>query len=666
MNILKNKKIHNILWAVLWIAAVFATSYSFAAQRVVCCDYVSINGDFQNYNVFRRILDGQTPYVDFSNYIGMAPVFVNLPFVALENTFANSLFVTNFTSNVVFCLSVFVLFKLVTGHTGVSCLVSALIPKLVETQILLRFLGTDLGTRFTDLFRGMYTPSNSMRGVRSFLPFLLVIVAVLFKYAYTSIKKNGFEYIKSLNKMKCVALIGAVQGLLLVWSNDFGIACLAAFFVMYLFVQIFYYKDNIVVFVRNITVWLVSALAGMFVSATAVTKGNPSAWFNSVKETAEYQFFYYNGSFKPIVKYIFENGRLWTFTAIFIAVLLLYLYFLVKNKVTDKDLGAVFIILGVAAGTFAYICSGSGYNFKEALEVYSVLFAVAFIAKLILWALKKISFVPTVTAALGMVAITAYFALVAFNNTKLQPYGTFVQELGGTTTLTSAVVDAKNFVGEEQIFSLYATGLETVTDTYQPTGYDYIIHNLGDDARREYVDNFVNGNYKYVQTPSLDVAKWLANQNWYFYRHFIGQYEKVFTTEYSYIWQKLDKPITVSADVNIELQRINDKQVKLVLTSDNTQPFIADVLVDYKIEFTSIASSLMCLNRNCLTAYTNICFDGGAPFDIAYPSQSAEYIPVRMVEGKGELLLTAQYGEGLALTINDVEYVGALPPFYLG
>jgi protein-S-isoprenylcysteine O-methyltransferase Ste14 len=70
---------------------------------------------------------------------------------------------------------------------------------------------------------------------------------------------------------------------------------------------------------------------------------------------------------------------LWTFTAIFIAVLLVYLYFLVKNKVTDKDLGAVFIILGVAAGTFAYICSGSGYNFKEALEVYSVLFAVAYI-----------------------------------------------------------------------------------------------------------------------------------------------------------------------------------------------------------------------------------------------------------------------------------------------
>ena len=276
MNILRNKKFHNILWAVLWITAVFATSYSFAAQRVVCCDYISINGDFQSYNVFRRMLDGQTPYVDFSNYIGMAPVFVNLPFVALENTFANSLFVTNFTSNVVFCLSVFILFRLITGHTGISCLISALIPKLVETQILLRFLGTEWGTRFTDLFRGIYTPSNSMRGVRSFLPFLLVIVAVVFKYAYKAIKKTDFEYIKHINKMHCIELVGAVQGLLLVWSNDFGIACLAAFFVMYLFVQIFAYKDKTAVFIRNVAVWLGCALAGMIVSATAVTKAPAS------------------------------------------------------------------------------------------------------------------------------------------------------------------------------------------------------------------------------------------------------------------------------------------------------------------------------------------------------------------------------------------------------
>ena len=665
MNLLKNKKVHNIIFAVLWIAAVFATSYSFAAQRVVCCDYVSINGDFQSYNVFRRMLDGQIPYVDFSNYIGMAPVFVNLPFIALENTFANSLFVTNFTSNAVFCLSVFIIFKLVTGHTGISCFVSAIIPKLVETQILLRILGTEWGTRFTDLFRGMYTPSNSMRGVRSFLPFLLVILIYLFKLGFEKIKHKKLEYTKLLNTMRCMAATGLLQGMLLVWSNDFGIACLAAFFVMYLFMQIFACKDKITVFIRNIAVWLISAGWGAFVSATVITHGRPFAWFDSLKQTAEYQFFYYNGSFEPIVKYIFTNGRLWLFTGLFIVLLLVYLFKLVKNNINDSDLAAVFIILGIAAGTYAYICSGSGYNFKEALEVYSVLFTLAFVVKILLVTLKKAAFVTDAATVLGMAALTAYFTLVAADSARLQPYGTYVEELGGTTTLTSALVDAREFVGDETVFSLYATGLEAVTDTYQPTGYDYIIHNLGDNARADYVQNFINGNYKYVQTPSLDVAKWLANQNWYFYRHFIGNYEKVFTTEYSYIWRKLEIPRTVTADVDVEMQHISDRQVKLVLISENKQPFIADVLVDYKIDFTSPVAALMCLNRNCLTAYTNICFDGGALFDIAYPSQSAEYIPVRMVDGKGELLLTAQYGEGLSLEVNSVEYVGALPPFYL-
>ena len=665
MNILKNKKIHNIFFIALWLVAVFATSYAFAAQRVVTCDYVSINGDFQSYNVFRRILDGQTPYADFANYIGMAPVFVNLPFVAVKNTFANSLFVTNFTSKVVFCVSVFIIIKAVTKHTGVACFVSALIPKFVETQILLRLLGSNWGSAVTADFHGMYTPSNSMRGVRSFLPFLMVIVLFLAKAVYQKVKGRQLIYAKELNTLPCIAAIGVLQGLFVVWSNDFGIACLAMFFVLYLFMQLFSYKDKIAVFLRNVALWILCAVCGMFVSAAVVTKGAPFALFDSIRQTAEYQFFYFNGSFKPVIKYIFANGRLWIYTGIFIAVLLIYLYRLIKKQITDADLAAVFIILSVAAGTFAYICSGSGYNFKEAIEVYSLLFVLAFVLKAALFAVKKYPIIPTVFAALGMAAISAYFALIAYNSTKLQPIGTYIEELGGTTTLTSALVDAKDFIGEEQIFSLYATGLETVTDQYQPTGYDYIIHNLGDEARKTYVDDFVKGDYKYVQTSSLDVAKWLANQNWYFYREFIGKYDRVFQTEYSHIWQKRDTAIIVDADADIEIQRISDKQVKLVITSANTDAFIADVLVDYKIEFTSLKERLLCLNRNCLTAYTNICFDGGGFFDIAYPSQSAEYIPVRMIDGKGEVVLTAQYGDDLSLEINSAEFVGALPPFYL-
>jgi hypothetical protein len=101
MKIVEDKKLEKIA-TLFYVVAVLAVSYGFATARIACCDYVSINGDFQSYNVFRRMLAGQTPYVDFSNYIGMSPVAMNLPFLLNSGKFADSLFVTNFTSNVIF------------------------------------------------------------------------------------------------------------------------------------------------------------------------------------------------------------------------------------------------------------------------------------------------------------------------------------------------------------------------------------------------------------------------------------------------------------------------------------------------------------------------------------------------------------------------------------
>ena len=66
---------------VLFALAVAAFSFALAYERVAVLSYNPVNGDFQSYNVFRRMLAGQAPYADFANYIGMAPVVVNLPFM---------------------------------------------------------------------------------------------------------------------------------------------------------------------------------------------------------------------------------------------------------------------------------------------------------------------------------------------------------------------------------------------------------------------------------------------------------------------------------------------------------------------------------------------------------------------------------------------------------
>ena len=99
------------------------------------------------------------------------------------------------------------------------------------------------------------------------------------------------------------------------------------------------------------------------------------------------------------------------------------------------------------------------------------------------------------------------------------PKGRIPACLGGATTYHKALVETPALTGGEPVFSLYATGLEAVEETFQPSGCDYIIHALGADRRQKYLDCFVQGAWRWAQTPRLDVENWLTIQNWDVYRH---------------------------------------------------------------------------------------------------------------------------------------------------
>ena len=49
-----------------------------ALNRIFLSDYFPINGDFQNHNGFRRLLDGQIPFKDFYFYLGLGLLYTNL------------------------------------------------------------------------------------------------------------------------------------------------------------------------------------------------------------------------------------------------------------------------------------------------------------------------------------------------------------------------------------------------------------------------------------------------------------------------------------------------------------------------------------------------------------------------------------------------------------
>ena len=69
---IKKEDIFFVLFSVI-------TAIVFASYRCMNGDFVAYNGDFQNYNIFRRLMAGQTQYKDFVNYLGSGMVFTNFP-----------------------------------------------------------------------------------------------------------------------------------------------------------------------------------------------------------------------------------------------------------------------------------------------------------------------------------------------------------------------------------------------------------------------------------------------------------------------------------------------------------------------------------------------------------------------------------------------------------
>lgn len=662
-------KYHTLIGLVACGCAVVGFGLSLAVARTITCDYVSINGDFQSYNVFRRILDGQFAYADFANYIGMAPVWVNLPLLLLRSDFWASLFVTNFTAHALFAVAVGVLAYCITHHAAVSLLFAALFAKLISTQILGVVLGQGIGDFLLTTYEGLYTPSNSMRIARSFLPFFLILLYALVRLIGKSRVPKAVDLFRTV---KSSAVVGGVLGLLFLWSNDYGMACVAAAGVILVLLHAFVYRLGGAAFGKSLAAFALCFALGLLLCATLVTGGQPMAYFASLSGTGEAQFYYFNGiSTTPVLVYLVTNNRFLAWAGL-CCVLLVYLTIrLVRGKMTDASLALYFIMASVLAGTMAYILAGSGYNAREPLEGYTLICYLALLAKGALWALRRFAGQITAicTALLCLVGLwlggTGVVATLTMGDA---PDNTvYVEALGGYTSTPNALIAADDITGDAQIFSVYATGLEAVKGQFQPTGYDYIIHALGEDAQAEYLATFLAGEYDFVQTSCLPVEGWVTLQNWYFYRELYATYTKVYRTEYSWLWYRSESQ-AVEADVTYEIITRADGAVVLYCTSDTTESFIADFAISYAAEYTSVWDAICNLGRSSVFAYTGSTFpDDDTYSGFALAGQGSEvYVPVVMQDGEGYIVLSSVGMGEASVTITEAEYLGGLPQHTLG
>lgn len=597
---------------VLFLFFCMVTAAVFALYRCLNGDFVAYNGDFQNYNVFRRLLDGQVPYRDFTNYLGSGIVFVNLPLVAVFRSFGASVFITHFTTSLLYsfilCISLYTIL-----HDRKRAYFITNIIAIAAFVIL--HAGFYSGFYYQYIYDLVYFEEQgiSMRTTRAFLPFLLVGIFYVAKNAVG--RKWLFRY--CFRSYKRLAGIFFVLGMLTVWANDYGYANVVCLFLIFVMVIVFDRKTGPAKKMCLMAAAVFSALAGTILSIMIVTGGNIGEYISINAGIAEYQFWYYGNYYGKYltVADLFSDRKYLFLTVFFFAHGIWFLYEAASHRIDDDRICRLFLHSTCYGASLIYVLGSGGHNYSAA-ELVSCILCIGVVIRLVksVWIYVKGilggKWGKTVSAleqALHSAAnefekfrIPAYLFLMlllyTFSVNIIRTDLSYadretVKGLHIDSVLGAGLDECAAELAGEELFSTYAGALETINGVFQPTGTDYIIHVMGDKQREKYLENFINGDYRYASTLKSEYTPdeyWLTRINWFFYRELYTNYEPVKETLYSLIWEKSEKRNTIDADVKLNLRYISDTtcQIDVELPDCTEKSAYIDLIIRYDTEWT--------------------------------------------------------------------------------
>ena len=650
--------------------AMCVVAYFYGIERIFDVDFNVSNGDFQSYNVFRRVLVGQAPYVDFANYLGMGAIWVNLPIIALFNNFKASLFATNFTVALLFMAAVYISFYLLTQKRLLAASFALIMPKLISAKIF--FLIPYFGYYVNDfILYFLASPGNSLRMVRIFLPFLLVTLAYLLTKGYSRLKKLETPFVISehLLNTKLIIIFFAIVGFFIVWSNDFGFACLGSAVITY-FILLLYSlpkAKKIFAIAKMLSLSVAASLAGAFLSVFLITKGQPLSFLKFTVGVSDYQYWYFGTrSVDKLHSFIelFSEKPFVIFTVLFFVAMAYCLAILLKGKATNRTISFVFCYLSIYLATCIYIYGSGGYHFREALEGFTMIFYTAFFVNIAVGFLCKYKHAERLLNPILLSIVIVYVGYVGYLDGKstlayssqevnISNDSNYVESLNGTTSHALALNTQASFIGDAPFFSTYATALDLMKGQFQPTGSDYVIHALGDAQREQYINAFLEGNYRYVQTINSEYSVWefwICRVNWDFYRLLYREYTPACTTSPWVIWEKSDTPNIVLYDnCEVTIEQVTPYTVTLRITTDPGITGTADLHLSYEAGFINNLYRLQTWKKSVFV------FDSAHLIQGYFiPTESQNHsVPIVIRNGVGQITIESQPLECTTLTVSD-------------
>lgn len=636
-------------------------SFLFAYYRCKYGDFIAYNGDFQNYNIFRRILNGQVQYRDFVNYLGVGCTIINLPLVAIFKSFGASVFITNFTACIAFCGIIFVASYVMTNKKNTSYIIT-LLCAFGAFALLKGYSGGTFYYKYIYNVAYVAELGHSMRTTRGMLPYIVVAFFYIYK------KRNPDFSIEVLidNKRK-MAIIGFIMGALIPWSNDFGFANVGCFFIIIFLIEFFGLRKKLIDQIKLYIIIGVSVVLGLLAALVIVTKGSVTSYLKTTASIADYQFWYYQNTPDKFFT-IFDYFKDFTFaflTIIFFVYAFWFLYKLIYKSCTDKEIIRLFLLSSNYAAALIYVY-GSGHHNYYMLQLITYFCVVDSVVTFIRTKSElNISEKKVNVICICVIVVLAFLCSRLVLQKKDNSDSERVKVLNIDTTIGQGLNEKADEYKNEMIFSTYATALETINGIFQPTGIDYIIHVLGDEEREKYIENFVDGNYKYATTLKNDYTTWeywAIRVNWFFYRELYKKYTPKDQTNYSVIWEKTEQENVLDIKAEVEIEKIDASTcVITVKTPGYKDGAYVDLKIAYDTEWTKARLENLAL-RKCVSVA-----DGGEKYNnynansCYYIKEKSDgyYIPVYITDGEAQITISSKPISctklvGLTVSVEDV------------
>ncbi len=613
-------------------------------------DFYPINGTFQNFNPVRRLLDGQVPYKDFQDYLGMGHLYTGAIFTELfGGNFQSSLMAFSFLTLLCLALLAVMIGSVIFKKKEVSLLFADILLLFLVIQPLL-FKNMLAGTE--DVLNALnlaLSPGNSARFVRGMILPITYFLFLLGSKIYMIVAEKRPKIVK---KKKIIAIGGVslISGFAFSWSNDYGISCWACLAVMTFTVIWIREKNLFRAFTGMIIEIFLSALA-LFIFVEIFTWGHIFNWVQSIFGTGGYQAWYYNSR----SYYLYDVDCYW----LMLLQAFLCIAYLIKLFRHSGSKSAVLRYGTLAYANMVGFCAANEYklisgnaNREIALSILflSVLFEIC---RYIWFSVKKHDrkIIMAGTFLIGFSWICSSMISEAVFWKVSSKDGTYIAQLGGyLTSYASDLSEASEFLKGESFFATYASAQEVVEGKYQPSGIDYIIHVLGDNARKNYLDTFRKRNFRYAATIEEDYTPytyWIKSANWFFYQELYKEWHPVYSNTYETYWErnKEDEKHILTGNCSVSVVDIDHAVKKIVVQTAASVNGVANVYIDYAVKKgdgknAKLIFQTMMRVENSGTVYTNA--ENAASWESNYLRPvSKEYIPVTVVDGYGEVTLTS-------------------------